>query len=261
MYYYIVNPSSGDRSFESIQAKLQAKVRQLDIDGEFAKTLDADDAARITQAALRQGAQTIVVVGGDRTVNEVITAVNESSKSSISVGVIPIGHTNTLAQQIGIRDWNHAVELLAARRLRSFRLIHINDHSFIHSCVLESTNDSTAEALIEVDGAYRIRGPILQAQISNTRLHNPSLSNELFVQLATQNSETGRLQRWLKRETPRPALLSQLHARVIVLEFPHPYRAVVDGREIIDTQFRIRLSEKPIHIITAKYDSNGSPQN
>lgn len=251
MYYYIVNPSSGDRSYQAIEAKLETKLKELGIDGKLEKTLDADDAARITRSAIDQGAQTIVVAGGDRTVNEVITAVHESGKTSITIGIIPLGHTNLLAEQVGIRDWQQACELLAARRLRDFRLMHINDHSFIHTCELAPENGTPAEALVEIDGSYRLKATVALGTISNTKLQNPHLDDELFIRMTAQIRRPSRLERFLKTSPTQE--YSQFHARVAVFEFPTDYRATIDGRVVSGSQFRIRLSHKPIHLISAKY--------
>ena len=254
MYHYIVNPSSGDRSFDGIASKLKAKLRQLGIDGPFDKTIDVKDTAKITHAAIRSGAQTIVAVGGDKTVNEVITAVNESGKSSTSIGIIPLGHRNTLAGQVGITDWQHATELLAARRLRSFRLMDVNDYSFIQSCEIQMPNDDSLDSLIEVDGSYRVKAPMSRCRISNTRLSNPHLSDELLVQIYGGQPEPGLFDRLVGRSRDERDM-SQLHARVIALELPADVTAQVDGRPIVDRHFRIRLSQKPVRIISARYDN------
>lgn len=251
MYYYIVNPNAGNRNFASIQAKLKARLRQLDIDGEFAKTLDAGDAAEITHKALRQGAKTIVVIAGDKTVNEVITAIDQSGRSSTSIGIIPIGHNNTLAEAIGVHDWQQACEVLAARRLRAFRLMHINDHNFIHSCKLEAKTTPVNQALLEIDGSFRMKADIESCTISNAKLHNPDLPNQLLIRFDQPQSEAATWKRLLSHQY-KP--VSQVHARVAILEFADTYKAELDGRVIEDSYFRIRLSDKPLQVITAKHN-------
>lgn len=253
MYHYIVNPNSGDRSFDAIAPKLKSKLRSLGIDGPFEKTLDVNDTAKITHNALKRGAQTVVAIGGDKTVNEVITAVNESGRSSTSVGIIPLGHRNTLAHQVGIEDWQHGCELLAARRLRSFRLMDVNDYSFIQSCTIDAPSVDPLESIIEIDGEYRIKTPIIECSVSNTRVENPHLEDELLLSIASDHHHASFWEK-IRGKTPTPQPQSRIHARVISIEIPVDTAAFVDGRKIVDRNFRFRLSQKPVHIISAKYN-------
>lgn len=105
MYYYIVNPAAGGGLINSIQDRLKASLNQLNIDGEFAKTLGPGDALKITETAVDKGATTIVAVGGGETVNEVIAAVYKANHPEVAIGIIPTGKQNWLAQYLGIGSW------------------------------------------------------------------------------------------------------------------------------------------------------------
>lgn len=252
MYYYIVNPNAGNGTFVDIQHKLKSTLHGLGIDGEFAKTLQQKDARTITQSALQRGMKTIVVAGGDKTVNEVVAAVQESGKQSISIGIIPLGNHNTLATYLGITDWRHACHVLAARRLQSFNLVHINDHSFIHSCHIEpkSTSD-TSQLLAEIDGSHKLRGEVAFSRVSNQKLHNVHLPNQLLLRLYPHRNRSP----WWSRIFGSAGNLSspaQLHARVAILEFSSEHTATIDGRTLHNTLFRIRLSETPLQLIAAR---------
>src|SRR5947208_682989 len=101
MYYYIINPSAGGGAINQIQDKLRARLQTLGISGEFAKTTGPGDATKMAAAAISSGATTVVAVGGDGTVNEVVNGI---SKDQVAVGIIPIGHTNFLANRLGIHS-------------------------------------------------------------------------------------------------------------------------------------------------------------
>lgn len=251
MYYYIVNPNAGNGTFNSIQHKLKATLHDLNIDGEFAKTIEKNDARKITHSALKRGMKTVVVAGGDKTVNEVIAAVHESGNQSVSVGIIPLGRQNTLARFLGINDWEQACELLAARRLQSFNLIHVNDYSFIHSCHIEpKTTLETPQVLAEIDGMYKLRGDITYSTIINQKMHNVHLPNELLLRFHPSEPSQSWWSRIARRQDASPP--TQLHARVAILEFSSEHSAVIDGRTLHNTLFRIRLSDLPVQLITAK---------
>lgn len=258
MYYYIVNPSSGNGSFADIQHRLKARVRELDIDGEFAKTLDTGDAEKITRSVLKRGAKTIVVAGGDQTVNEVLSTVNSLGRHSVAVGIIPLGEANTVASHLGIGDWQHACEVLAARRLQPFNVIHVNDYSFIHSCMITSPEQQEPRAVLaEIDGEYKLRGRLETATVRNQKLLNVHLPNRLLVHLESSTKAPAWWQRWLPTAAGLSPNTTQLHARVVILEFDGQQTATVDGRSFTDSLFRIRLAETPVKLIAAKTDQQG----
>lgn len=252
MYYYIVNPNAGNGTFADIQHKLKSTLRELDIDGEFAKTLEKKDARKITRSALKRDIKTLVVIGGDKTVNEVIAAVNESGNRSVSIGIIPTGTQNTLANFLGVHDWQHACRVLATRRLQSFNLVHINDHNFIHSCsITPKDHESTSPMLTEIDGVYKIRGEVALTTITNQKLHNAHLPNQLLLRFWPPGRRTSWWDRLMGRgseESPP----TQLHGRVAIMEFSAEHTAAVDGRTLHNTLFRIRLSDIPVRLIVAR---------
>src|SRR4051794_40785384 len=113
MYYYILNPAAGKGTVNSTQDKLRVRLRELGIEGEFVKTTGPGDATKMAKQAVEKGHTTIVVVGGDGTVNEVINGI---TKDTVAVGIIPAGHSNLLAHRLGITGWQQACEVLSARR-------------------------------------------------------------------------------------------------------------------------------------------------
>ena len=255
MYHYIVNPSSGGNQYDGIQHKLKSRLQQLQIDGEFSKTLEAGDAEKITRSFIKQGAKTIVVIGGDSTINDVITTINSSGKHSIAVGIIPMGDS-IIGQHLGIDDWKHACELLASRRLQPFNVMHINDYSFIHSCSITLSKDSPLPFLAEIDGEFRLRGHAGQIELSNQKLLNASLPNQLLARFESPSASKWKY-RFLSIGRQTPSQISQLHARVIILEFEDSFTAVIDGRTFKDSMFRIRLSNAPVKLITNKPQRQG----
>ena len=69
MYYYIVNPAAGKGRYRHIQDKLRSQLTQLGLVGDFTKTSGPGDATRLAALAAEKGFNTIVVIGGDETLN------------------------------------------------------------------------------------------------------------------------------------------------------------------------------------------------
>jgi diacylglycerol kinase (ATP) len=89
----------------------------------------AGDARRLARAAVEQGLDVVVAVGGDGTINEVI---QELAGSETALGVIPGGTVNVWAREVGI-----PLEAAAARAIlvngqtRRIDLGRVNDHYFL----------------------------------------------------------------------------------------------------------------------------------
>lgn len=113
MYYYIVNPTSGNGKINKIQDRLKGKLSELGIAGEFVKSTGPDDIPKLTEIGVKKGYNTIIAIGGDKTANEVL---NNIPGDKVAFGIIPLGDTNVLANSLGIFDWLDACQILAARK-------------------------------------------------------------------------------------------------------------------------------------------------
>ncbi len=133
MYYYIVNPAAGNGSIKHSQDNLRKMLDDLGIRGEWAKTTGPGEATKMAEAAVAKGHTTIIAVGGDDTVNEVINGI---TADNVAIGIIPMGSTNSLATQLGIGSWQHACTVLAARRLTSYSLIGAGQKFFLSTLTL-----------------------------------------------------------------------------------------------------------------------------
>jgi diacylglycerol kinase (ATP) len=131
MYYYIVNPAAGGARINKIQDKLIERLKRLGIYGDFVKSTGADDVGKLAKLGISKGYKTIVAVGGDGTINEVMNAILEHPK--VALGIIPMGTTNDLADALGITDWFQATGILAARKIEEIPLGHVGDRVFVTS--------------------------------------------------------------------------------------------------------------------------------
>jgi len=99
----IVNPTSGQHRAEQEPAHVSLIQSRLTADAFF--TEGAGDAERLALEATLSGSySSIIAVGGDGTVNEVINGVLKSPKHlpKPTIGIIPLGTSNILATELGI---------------------------------------------------------------------------------------------------------------------------------------------------------------
>lgn len=100
MYYFIVNPSARRGHGEKIWKRLECRVARSGIEYEVRMTTGQGEAMRIA-AELTEGGReplTIIAVGGDGTVNEVLNGL--SFGRPVTVGYIPTGSGNDLARSL-----------------------------------------------------------------------------------------------------------------------------------------------------------------
>lgn len=98
MYYFIVNPNAHGGRGKKIWRKLERQIIRSGIRYEAYQTEEPGDARRIAAAltADMQEPATIVAVGGDGTVNEVLNGLAISER--LTFGYIPTGYGNDLAR-------------------------------------------------------------------------------------------------------------------------------------------------------------------
>lgn len=281
MYYYILNPVAGKGSISTLQDKLRLRLRELGIDGEFAKTTGPGDATKMAKLAIEKGHTTIVVVGGDGTVNEVVNGI---TKENVAVGIIPAGNSNILAHRLGINTWQQACEVLAARRLTSYGLIAAGQKYFLSTLTLgfetdldkqvetapdtklrsrvgqfvqgwgHARNYESLECRILIDDSLELTAPLFSLSITNQKFDNPLAPNKLLVTLVdTPNRRqlTSYLWSVLKKDDIEEGV-SRFGAKRVVIETTPPTGIMIDGKLSGRTPIAIRLTNKQIKFITEK---------
>lgn len=284
MYYYVVNPAAGRGQIKGLQDKLRTRLDSLGIRGEWVKTTGPGDATRLTKAAVASGHTTIVAVGGDDTVNEVINGIDTPG---VAIGIIPIGTSNRVAAQLGIVQWQQACEALAARRLTSYSLIAAGQKFFLSTLTLgfetdldktvdtadtglrarvsqfkqsfgHARNYGTLRAKIEVDGQFKLQCDLFSLSIANQKFLNPLADNRLIVSISDRPDHGLQLGQMVW-QTLRNRSLSGLEeattrflAHRVVIETDPPTGIMVDGKVAGRTPIAIRLTDRSIRFITEK---------
>jgi diacylglycerol kinase (ATP) len=123
----IVNPAAACGRvlgrWEELRAELSA--RGMVVDHVFSgRPGDAVDLAR--QAGLRY--DVVGAVGGDGTVNEVVSGLLASGETKAALAVVPLGTGNDVARLLQIRSVSEAVDALAEGTTRSLDAIEVRCH-------------------------------------------------------------------------------------------------------------------------------------
>jgi diacylglycerol kinase family enzyme len=284
MYYYIINPAAGRGAISGIQDKLRERLAAVGIEGEFAKTTGPGDATQMTKLAIEKGHKTVVAVGGDGTVNEVINGITDES---VAIGIIPLGRSNLLARHLGIGSWQQACEVLAARRIANYGLILAGHQVFLSTLNLSFENqpaapteddddivhiDESGQAKsppapetvpvvcqLSVDGDYELESPLVSLTVANQKFDNPTAENKLVITLTDQTEASGwsqRLRGLIGGSSAERLTTSRILADRVTIETSPPTGVVIDGKTASNTPITVRLTDRTVRFITEKQISD-----
>lgn len=121
-------------------------------------TLEPGDATAMAAAAARAGADVVIALGGDGTINEVV---NGLDGFDTPLGIIPLGTANDFATQAGIpADADHAMDVILRRKPVCIDTASLNGRRFLNV----STGGVGAEATAETPAeAKETLGPMAYA--------------------------------------------------------------------------------------------------
>ncbi len=135
MYYYIVDPQKiSQRQFERVQNVLYSSVSEYRISGEIARVTGLRTINQLVEGAFQRGVKTLVAVGGDETLHEVINAVKGRD---VVLGFIPLVETE-LSQILGLTDIEHSAKTIGLRRVTELDLAQVNNNYFLSSLTFGS---------------------------------------------------------------------------------------------------------------------------
>jgi diacylglycerol kinase (ATP) len=126
----IYNPAAGPcRDHDRAVRRMLDALRRRGINAEAYRTGAPGDATRLSQEALEAGAPTIIVYGGDGTVNE---AMQPLVGGPIPLAVWPGGTASVLARELGLpRDLERVADMIAARRVKRVSVGRANTRYFL----------------------------------------------------------------------------------------------------------------------------------
>src|SRR3989344_5081008 len=127
MYYYIVDPQKiSQREFERVQNELYSSLSLYHIAGEVVRVTGVRTINQLVENAFAMEVKTLVAVGSDETLHDVINAVGSRE---MVIGFIPLIKTE-LGKILGIKDITQAIKTLASRRIAELDLGMVNTGNY-----------------------------------------------------------------------------------------------------------------------------------
>jgi len=138
MYLYIFNPEANRGKAKKLKKRIQKYLEDLNIVGEFVELGKDGDVADIVKGAIKEKIETIVAISGDGVVNEIIQNIVDKD---ITLGIVPTGETNLLANILKINGWKMGCEILSKGKIIDIDLGLAGDRYFTASVEIENEID------------------------------------------------------------------------------------------------------------------------
>jgi YegS/Rv2252/BmrU family lipid kinase len=140
-----MNPKSGSADHADV-VRDHATLRGYTVE----ETQREHHAIQLAKQAAADGADEIVAVGGDGTLNEVVKGIHAADAlGEVTVGVVPAGTGNDFATNIGITSIDNAFDVLESGEKRTLDLGMADGVPFLNSCVAgitaKASNETSAE--------------------------------------------------------------------------------------------------------------------
>lgn len=149
MYYFIYDSFVRDRRYQRVLAAIETRLTDLGLSGRIGRLNAFTNARGLVRDETRRGAKTIVVVGNDETVAEVVSGIGEAD---VTLGIIPVGQPNEIARSLGIPEGEEACDVLSRRVTQKVDLGLVNGQLFLSEVRLPA-----GDFQVEVEGKYRLR--------------------------------------------------------------------------------------------------------
>ncbi len=129
---FIINPISGTQSKDELPALIEKMLDKELFDCTILLTAYRGHAAELASQYAREGADIVVAVGGDGTVNEVARSLVHTSTA---LGIVPCGSGNGLARHLCLpMDIKKSLQIINRCKIESFDYGVINDMPFFCTC-------------------------------------------------------------------------------------------------------------------------------
>ncbi len=174
MYYYIYDSFLSDKKYRKLLAQIETRLTDLGINGKINRLSFLKNIRDLITDEIKNGQNTIVVLGNDSTINKVINIVADLD---VFLGIIPIGKEQKISKFLGVPEGLAACETLSARIIKKINLGKINQSYFVTSLAIAGR-----DIILECDNNFVINlEQYNHIEITNKHLFQPTGQLEITI--------------------------------------------------------------------------------
>lgn len=244
MNVFIYDSFLNQKKYDRLLAQIETRITDLGLNGKISRLSLTRNVAETVDSELKRGAKTIVAVGNDKLVNQVV---NSLAGSPVPLGIIPVGEDNNyIAKSLGIASTGAACDILSARLLIRLDLGMAGQNYFLGRAAIDNqgtvigmNKDYTIETL-EKGLIYVFNLPGTDMQLpEKVRLRPDDGVLELVI-----SAQSGR---FLKQRPDN----SIFKIKKVSITNPRA-QLILDGSVPVDTPVEITIAPKFLNVIVGK---------
>ncbi|MDO8435520.1 MAG: diacylglycerol kinase family protein [bacterium] len=250
MYLYIYDSSLQDKKYAKLLSKIEARLTDLDIKGKIVRLSLLRNIGETIKDALRQGVHTIIAVGTDKTLTQIVNSLQDFS---VTLGFIPMTTDSALARILGIPPYELACEVIANRLLQTIDLGKINNTYFLLNVSVEQ-----GEVVVSSNDKYTVAATTPQQTVrianlgygSGGSVYDPQDGKLEAVFEERGGSSFGPFNRFFGQKEVRPSIIPMRKIKLTHTDESLPI--VVDGQQVVKTPATIEVMPKQLKVIVGK---------
>lgn len=251
MYQYIYDSFLSEALYSKILMLIENRLADLGLSGRRERLNLFKDPRESIIEGIKKGVKTVVAVGNDETLSQVINAVNDLN---VTLGFIPIGPKNKIAQILGIPDGILACDCLSNRLVQKLDLGKINNYYFL-------SHVQTSSVDLNYDNKYCIRSTsINQIEILNLPIFNVAADpQDGYLEARLKPVKNNFFKNVLKggvsffpKSRVKKNQESFFPVKKIFLDSKKETPVLVDGLKVINTPAEIQVLPQKLKIIVGK---------
>lgn len=250
MYVYIYDSFLREKKYASLVRAMEISLTDYGIAGKILRINNYTDARPVIEDEVKRGAKTIVVVGNDGTLGQVLS---RAATVPCTFGFLPVGPNNSIAEVLGIPVGESACEVLSKRRKESLDVGWVNNRYFISQLHVHPARVSVA-----YDERFRVSATeLMEIIVCNLQPFFWKKSNK-DKELQMVHPQDGKLEAFIRPLTKRrwfgynyedPSIFPFEEMEIAGEE---PFVVEADGKKTKEIKVKIRLAQGKIDMIVGR---------
>jgi len=249
MHLYLYDSFLNDKKYTNLLARIETRLTDLGIGGKIYRLSPLRNLAELLADETRGGAQTVVVVGNDKTFSQVI---NVAAKYDVTMGLIPVGGENKIAQTLGLGNPFDACNTVAARIIEKVDLGKVNDTYFLTNIIVTG-----GRPMLECEGHYHLTPqtgdqvsicnlkPLFASNLGQINYFNPQ---DGYLEILVQPPRLGFWQSFNKSAVTQ----SIIPIKKLTIKGKNAISIITDGQKVLKPPVAVEVVPKKLKVIVGK---------
>lgn len=256
MYYYIYDTFLSDKKYEKIIDKVKTRLLDLEIQGKHERLTLLKSIDELINDEVKRGANTVVLLGNNQTFLKVADVI---AKNNITLGLIPIGPDNSIAECLGVPMEEAGCDVLAARKTAAFDMGRVNNQYFFSNIKITKSLDR----LTILNNNYRIAPQASCLEIDISNFYFPPAGKRFERKMKNYSAQDQKLELIIKVKSPKRSWFrkknnidatidSVIQSKRFEIKSFEYLPVLLDGYKVMKTPIVIEVEPQKLNVIVGK---------